>query len=34
VLENEYMSLEAKFPSLYQDVLNQAYEYHQQLNKS
>jgi acyl carrier protein phosphodiesterase len=34
VLDNEYEQLEAKFAALYQDVLNQAAEHHQQLINS
>ncbi len=33
VLANEYQALESQFPSLYQDVLAQAFEYQQQLIK-
>ncbi|PFG58261.1 acyl carrier protein phosphodiesterase [Vibrio sp. ES.051] len=32
VIEQEYLFLEDKFSSLYQDVLRQSYEYQQQLN--
>ncbi|MFN1516039.1 acyl carrier protein phosphodiesterase [Vibrio owensii] len=34
VLDNEYEQLEAKFAALYQDVLRQSAEYHQQLINS
>lgn len=34
VLDNEYEQLEAKFAALYQDVLSQSAEYHQQLINS
>lgn len=34
VLDNEYEHLEAKFAALYQDVLSQSAEYHQQLINS
>ncbi|CAE6925994.1 Acyl carrier protein phosphodiesterase [Vibrio sp. B1REV9] len=34
VLDNEYTELESKFSPLYQDVLAQAYQYHQQLMNS
>ncbi|WP_199458417.1 ACP phosphodiesterase [Vibrio owensii] len=34
VLDNEYEKLEAKFAALYQDVLSQSAEYHQQLINS
>ncbi|MGR5236602.1 acyl carrier protein phosphodiesterase [Vibrio alfacsensis] len=34
VLDNEYTDLEAKFSSLYQDVLRQSFDFHQQLINS